>query len=234
MELERLLHSQGFGTRKECRALVRNGWLEINGVVCEDPFLQVEPEGFEFTVDDEPWRYREKAYVLMHKPAGYECSQAPKHHPSVYSLLPEQLRNRGLQSVGRLDEDTTGLLLLTDDGQFIHALSSPKRKVAKVYEATLRHPMAQEQLQTLLNGVLLHGDTAPVRTTACELLSPTLLRLTITEGKYHQVKRMVAACSNRVESLRRIAVGGLSLPENLAPGSWIWLDEDDLARLWQG
>lgn len=233
MQLDRLLQTQGFGTRKECRALVRNGWLEVNGEVWEDPFVEVEPQGFEFTVDDDPWRYREKAYVLMNKPANYECSQKPRHHPSVYSLLPEPLRNRGLQTVGRLDEDTTGLLLFTDDGQFIHALSSPKRKVPKVYEITLRHPMDAKQLQKLQEGVLLHDETEPVMAASCTLLSPTLLRLTITEGKYHQVKRMVAACSNRVDALRRISVGGLDLPEDLASGTWMWLEESDLERLWQ-
>jgi len=115
MQLEKLLHSQGFGTRKECRALVRNGWLEIGGVVVEDPFLEVDPEGFEFTVDDQPWRYREKAYLMIHKPGDYECSHKPKHHRSIFTLLPEELVNRDVQCVGRLDEDTTGLLLMTDD-----------------------------------------------------------------------------------------------------------------------
>ncbi len=231
MQLEKLLHSQGFGTRKECRALVRNGWLEIGGVVVEDPFLEVDPEGFEFTVDDQPWRYREKAYLMIHKPGDYECSHKPKHHRSIFTLLPEELVNRDVQCVGRLDEDTTGLLLMTDDGQFIHQMSSPKRKVPKVYEITAKHPIDQAQIDQLLAGVLLHGEYEPVIADSCELVSDTVLLLTITQGKYHQVKRMLGAVGNRVEGLKRVRIGALDLPADLAPGEWRWLEAEDLEKL---
>ncbi len=125
MTLERLLHSQGFGSRKACRALVRQGRVTVDGQVCVDPFAEFEPTGLPFSVDGELWVYREKVYLALNKPAGYECSRSPLHHPSVLSLLPEPLTRRGVQPVGRLDQDSTGLLLLTDDGQFIHALTSP-------------------------------------------------------------------------------------------------------------
>ena len=231
MQLEKLLHSQGFGTRKECRALVRNGWLEIDGQVVEDPFLDVNPEGFRYTVDDEPFVYREKAYLMLHKPSDYECSQKPKHHRSIYTLLPDYLQNREVQCVGRLDEDTTGLILITDDGHFIHRMSSPKHKVPKVYEVTAKHPVDQSQIEQLLAGVMLHDDNELVVADRCELVSEQVLLLTLTQGKYHQVKRMLAAVGNRVERLKRVAIGQLSLPTNLEPGEWCWLEDEDLAKL---
>ncbi len=231
MQLEKLLHSQGFGTRKECRALVRNGWLEIDGQVVEDPFLDVNPEGFHYTVDDEPFVYREKAYLMLHKPSDYECSQKPKHHRSIYTLLPDYLQNREVQCVGRLDEDTTGLILITDDGHFIHRMSSPKHKVPKVYEVTAKHPLDQSQIEQLLAGVMLHDDNELVVADRCELVSEQVLLLTLTQGKYHQVKRMLAAVGNRVERLKRVAIGQLTLPAKLEPGEWCWLEDEDLVKL---
>ena len=151
-------------------------------------------------------------------------SQKPKHHPSVLSLLPAPLRTRGVQPVGRLDEDTTGLLLLTDDGKFIHRMSSPRHHVPKVYEVTVKHPLDGQQVSRLLAGVVLDDDPKPVAAAACEAVGPTHLRLTLTEGKYHQVKRMVAAAGNRVEALHRSAFGALVLPADLAPGQWRWVD----------
>jgi 16S rRNA pseudouridine516 synthase len=213
--------------------MVRHGAVAIAGEVCEDPFIELDPQGLEFTVDGEPWRYREHAYLMLHKPQGYECSRAPKHHPSIFSLLPDPLVGREVQSVGRLDEDTTGLLLLTDDGQFIHALTSPKRKVAKVYAVTTKHPVDEAQLAQLRRGVQLHDEPKPIAAAACERIDDHLIHLTLIEGKYHQVKRMLAAAGNRVEALRRIAIGGLALPDDLEAGEWRWLEPADLELLWR-
>lgn len=231
VQLERLLHTQGFGSRKECRAYIRNGRVALDGAEVDDPFLEVEALGLKFSFDDEVWTYQEKAYVMLNKPAGYECSHQPKHHASIYSLLPPPLNGRGVQSIGRLDEDTTGLLLFSDDGQFIHAISSGKRKVPKTYRVTAKHPVSDEQIVQLLSGVQLVDDPEFVAAAACKRLAANELLLTVTEGKYHQVKRMIAAISNRVETLSRVAVGGLALPEDLPPGEWRWLSPDDLARL---
>jgi 16S rRNA pseudouridine516 synthase len=165
---------------------------------------------------------------MLHKPAGYECSQKPRHHPSVLTLLPPPLRTRGVQPVGRLDEDTTGLLLLTDDGTLIHRLTSPKHHVPKVYEATAKHELTDEQLQRLLDGVVLDDDPQPVRALAAERVAPQHLRLTLAEGRYHQVKRMLAAVGNRCEALHRSRFGRLVLPADLAPGGWRWVDPADL------
>lgn len=231
MELERLLRSQGFGSRPECRSLICNGRVRINGALSTDPYIDLEPEGLIFSVDEESWAFRKNAYVILNKPANYECSQKPKYHPSVYSLLPRPLLTRGIQSVGRLDEDTTGLLLFSDDGQFIHTYTSPKKKIAKIYEVTIKHPADESLVASLLAGVKLNDEPLPIAAAACEICSDYLLRLTVTEGKYHLVKRMIAAAGNRVEALRRIAIGGLSLPQDLAPGEWSWLETEDMRRL---
>ncbi|EXI77437.1 MAG: Ribosomal small subunit pseudouridine synthase A [Candidatus Accumulibacter appositus] len=231
IELERLLRSQGFGSRADCRALVRSGSVCVSGRLCEDPFARFAAEGLTFAVDGVPWRYRRFAYLALHKPAGYECSQRPRHHPGVYSLLPSPLLTRGVQAVGRLDEDTTGLLLLTDDGQFIHRYTSPKKAVPKVYEVTTRHVVDGLQIAALLAGVVLHDDPRPVAALDCVLRAPRCLRLTVTEGRYHLVKRMLAAAGNRVEALHRISIGGFALPAALEEGQWMWLEEAELALL---
>ncbi|CAM5300688.1 16S rRNA pseudouridine(516) synthase [Thauera sp. 28] len=237
MQLERLLHAQGFGSRKECRALIRAGLVSVAGTPCEDPQADFDPgsqdgsPGLEFCVGEAPWRFRAQAYVVLHKPAGYECSHKPTFHPSIFTLLPPQLLTRGVQCVGRLDQDTTGLLLLSDDGQFIHQWSSGKKRTPKVYEVTLKHAVGEDFVVQLLAGVELHDEPAPIAAAACELTSPTTLRLTICEGKYHQVKRMIGAAGNRVEALHRSRVGGLDLDAALAPGQWRWLEAADLAQL---
>ena len=223
MKLSQLLFCQGFGARRECEGLVWGGHVSIAGVVCDDARQDVEPQGLLFSVRGVAWPYHAKALVLMHKPAGHECSQKPKHHPSVYSLLPAPLRRRDVQAIGRLDEDTTGLLLLTDDGPLIHRLTSPKKHVAKVYEVGCKHPVDDAQVRQLLAGVSLLDDPAPVRAAACTISGECSLSLTLTEGKYHQVKRMIAAVGNRVETLHRSAYGALTLPADLKPGQWRWL-----------
>jgi 16S rRNA pseudouridine516 synthase len=185
------------------------------------------------TVNGVTWPYHQFAYVLMHKPTGYECSHKPKHHPSVYALLPSPLIERGVQCVGRLDQDTTGLLLFTDDGQFIHRMTSPKKGVAKVYLATCADPVTDATLDALRSGVQLNDEPAPIAALACESIDSHTLRLTLAEGKYHQVKRMLAATGNRVDSLHREAIGDYVLPASLAPGAWRWLDAADLQQLEQ-
>ncbi len=231
MQLERILQKHGFGSRRECRGLVRRERVAIDGRVCDDPFVELDTDGLVFTVDGVDWPYAECASLMLHKPAGYECSRKPKHHAGVLELLPVPLRERDVQPIGRLDEDTTGLLLITDDGQLNHQLSSARRKVPKIYLATTKHRLDQEQIGRLLAGVLLADEVEPIVAAAAEMVGENQLRLTLTEGKYHQVKRMVAAVGNRVEALHREAVGELTLPADLKPGEWRWLTADDLKKL---
>ncbi|MBU6259639.1 MAG: pseudouridine synthase [Burkholderiales bacterium] len=226
MRLAQILYSQGFGSRRACAALVVAGQARIGARVVDDPDAEFDTDGLVLTIQGRDWPYREHALLLLHKPAGYECSRAPRHHASVLGLLPEPLRRRGVQPVGRLDQDTTGLLLLTDDGALNHRLSSPRHHVAKVYEVGLRHAADDAAIAALLDGVVLHDDPAPVRALACERRGARALRLTIAEGRYHQVKRMIAAVGNRVETLHRSGFGPWTLPAELACGQWCWVSDD--------
>jgi 16S rRNA pseudouridine516 synthase len=229
VQLRQVLFSQGFGTRRECDALVLHGLVQIGERIADDPAEPVDTEGLEFRVRGEPWAYHEKALLMLHKPAGYECSRKPRHHPSVLSLLPAPLRTRNVQPIGRLDEDTTGLLLFTDDGTLLHKLTSPKWHVPKLYQADCAEPLSAAQLQRLRDGVVLHDDPLPVRAAACEAAGERRLLLTLTEGKYHQVKRMVAAAGNAVQALHRLQFGALALPEDLPPGHWRWVERSAIA-----
>src|SRR5512141_1137645 len=185
--LDRILQSQGFGTRKWCRELVEDGEVSIGGETVTDSRASFETDGLEFSVYDEPWLYREHVYIALNKPADYECSRKPSHHPGVLSLLPEQFALRDVQPVGRLDHDTTGLLLMSDDGAFIHAQSSPKRHIPKVYVATTFDPVTPELVASLRAGVKLHDETEPLVALRCRMLGPHELEIVLEQGKYHQV-----------------------------------------------
>jgi 16S rRNA pseudouridine516 synthase len=224
MRLAQILFTQGFGTRRECAALLARGEVSLAGRVLADPDEDIPTNGLVLEVRGAGWPYRAPALVLLNKPAGYECSRQPGQHPGVLSLLPAPLQRRGVQPVGRLDVDTTGLLLLTDDGDLIHRLTHPRRHVTKVYQVGTRHAVGDDQITRLLAGVVLHDDPHPVRAAACERTGECSLRLTLTDGRYHQVKRLLAAVGNRVETLHRTDFGGLALPPGLAPGAWCWID----------
>jgi 16S rRNA pseudouridine516 synthase len=248
MQLQDILFSQGFGTRRVCAGLVQQGWVSVcvpaapgELAVCTDATAEFEPVGLVMNVQGVSWPYQEKAYVLLNKPAGTECSQKPSTYPSIYTLLPAPLRQRptksaiqGIQAVGRLDQDTTGMLLLSDDGQFIHRMSSPKKHVPKVYRVTAKHAVDHAQIARLLAGVVLDDDPRPVKAVACNLLDTNTLEMTLTDGKYHQVKRMLAAVGNRVDNLHRSRIGQMELPEDLAPGQWRWLSASELDLLGPG
>ena len=245
MQLQDILYSQGFGTRRVCSGLIQQGWVSVcieargfNYQLCIDSTTDFDLEHLQLRIQGVDWPYHAKAYVLLNKPAGTECSQKPSTYPSIYSLLPAPLRHRptksaiqGVQAVGRLDQDTTGMLLLSDDGQFIHRLSSPKTHVPKVYQVTTKHPADATQVARLLAGVVLDDDPKPVHAARCEVVDTHRIDLTLTEGKYHQVKRMLAAVGNRVERLHRSRIGAMELPADLPPGAWRWLSEQDLLLL---
>ena len=224
MQLAQILFTQGFGTRRECEALVLMGAVGVARQTIRDPSAEFDPSGLMLDVRGEAWPVHAKALVLLHKPAGVECSQKPRHHPSVMNLLPAPLRLRGVQPIGRLDADTTGLLLLTDDGALIHRLTSPKKHVQKVYDIETAEPATPGQIEALLRGVVLRDDPRPVRAADCARTGERSLRMTLLEGKYHQVKRMLAAVGNTVVGLHRSRFGALELPRDLAPGQWRWLD----------
>ena len=238
MQLQDILYSQGFGARRICTGLILQGQVTVDGAVCDDPARDFAPDDLAFCVGGECWIYQHLAYLMLHKPAGTECSHKPTMWPSVYSLLPAPLRQRprrgaapGVQAVGRLDQDTSGLLLFTDDGSFIHRMNSPRHEVPKVYEVHTADPVDAVQVARLLEGVVLHDSPQAVRAAACTATGERALRLTLTQGKYHQVKRMVAAVGNQVTALHRSCIGALQLPEDLAPGRWRWLDAAQVGQL---
>ncbi len=228
MQLEQILFSQGFGTRHECRGIIAGGRVTVNGVVINDPYEDLGTEGLIFNVDNVSWPFFQKAIVAMNKPAGYECSRKPLHHPSVISLLPPPLRNRGVQPVGRLDEDTTGLLIFTDDGALLHRLTHPKKHVSKVYRVTTKHAMTELMYHRLLKGVLLDGERETVAAEVINQVGNNIFDMQISQGKYHQVKRMVAAVGNRVVDLQRIAFGKFALPSTLGVSQWCFIRREDL------
>jgi 16S rRNA pseudouridine516 synthase len=232
LSLDRILQSQGFGTRKYCRALVDDGEVAIGGAIQTSYKTAIETDQLVLRVFDEEWRYREQVYLALNKPANVECSRKPSHHPSVLTLLPEQFTWRDVQPVGRLDHDTTGMLLMSDDGPFIHAQSSPKRHIPKIYQATTQEPVTPALIAQLLAGVQLHDEPAPLAALSCVQRGEHRLEIVLEQGKYHQVKRMLAAAGNHCSALHRSAIGGLTLDAlGIAEGEWCYLNQSQLDLL---
>lgn len=230
--LDRILQSQGIGSRKWCRELITSGEVSIGGTIVDDYRMQFATDNLVFTLFGEERKYREQVYVALHKPAGYECSRKPSHHPGVMRLLPEEFSWRDVQAVGRLDHDTTGLLLLSDDGAFIHAQSSPKRHVPKIYQASTSEPVTQDLIDELLKGVQLHDEPAPLAAASCRQATSHQLEIVLEQGKYHQVKRMLAAAGNHCAALHRSAIGNLVLADlGLEEGEWCYLEAEDMEKL---
>src|SRR4051812_27696954 len=233
--LDRILQSQGFGSRKYCRELITDGEVAIDGAAVTDYKTGIETTGLVFTLFDEEWIYREHLYIALNKPANFECSRKPSHHPGVLTLLPEQFSWREVQPVGRLDHDTTGMLLMSDDGPFIHAQSSPKRHVPKIYQATTQEAVTDELVAQLLAGVQLHDEPAPLAAQTCVKRGEHQLEIVLEQGKYHQVKRMLAAAGNHCSALHRSAIGGLTLASlGIAEGEWCFLEQAQLDLLVPG
>ena len=227
MILEKMLQSQGFGSRKNCQNLIKNGAVQIQGEIVSDPKLKLKLDQLEFNVSGQTYQYREKVYIALNKPAGYECSHQATHHFSVFELFDQVLLERGLQCVGRLDQDTTGLLLLTDDGQFLQALTHPKKHIAKVYRMQTADEVTDEQLLNLEQGVQLRNENGVFAATDVEQIAEHEMQMAIHQGVYHQVKRMLAAVGNKVEKLHRQQIGLLKL-QDLGEGEWIYLTESQI------
>jgi 16S rRNA pseudouridine516 synthase len=234
--LDRLLANMGYGSRREVQALVRAGLVALDGAPVKDADLRlpVTPELADrmqvrgARLDPPPG-----LALMLHKPVGVTCSHK-EAGPLVYDLLPSRWRARepAISTVGRLDKETSGLLLLTDDGALLHRIISPRQHVAKRYLATLARPLDGREAARFASGeLMLEGEDKPLAPAALEPLSPTLARLTITEGRYHQVRRMFAAVGNHVEALHRDRVGGLQLPDNLAPGEWRLMGGEEIAAI---
>lgn len=236
LRLDRLLSNLGYGSRREVQDLIEAGYVLIDGeaVIDSDEKIAVTPDlATRMTVEDEPLDPLPGLMLMLNKPVGVTCSHK-EQGPLVYSLLPERWgeRNPALSTVGRLDKETSGLLLLTDDGALLHRIISPKSNIAKRYDVTLDRPLRGDEAQVFAAGTLmLEGEDKPLLPAQFEAASPTRGFITITEGRYHQVRRMFAAVGNHVTALRRDRVGALALPDDLAEGEYRILSEEELARV---
>lgn len=230
LTLDRLLASIGFGSRKECRALVRMGVVELNGTVQEDPFVEFKERPESITVNGEEIPTIEKLYIMMDKPLDVECSHNARDHQSVFELLPDRFSAMGIQTVGRLDADSSGLLLFSNQGDFIHKVESPKKGYLKQYRVTLAREFTEEQKAELLRGVMLKDERRPVLARDIVIDGDSVL-ISIGEGLYHQVRRMFAAVGNHVETLKREAIGPVVLDQTLGKGGWRYLTEEEVAAL---
>ena len=232
MKLVRLIANLGYGSRREVALMFREGRItDAQGeVLYADDRVPHET----VRVDGEALDPPAGLVIALHKPTGYTCSTRDPTR-MVYDLLPPRfrLRNPLLSTVGRLDRDTSGLLLLTDDGQLLHRIISPKSRVPKIYEARLAQDLRGDEAELFASGTLvLESETTPLAPAGLDILGPRHARLTITEGRYHQVRRMFAATGNAVTELQRVAVGALTLDElALEPGQWAALDEVQVARV---
>ncbi len=228
--IDKLLGSMGYGSRTEMARLGKAGGIVLDGVDLTDVSkrIAVTPDlPGRMEVDGQPLDPVPGLVMMLHKPLGMTCSRK-EDGALVYDVLPPRWRRRdpAISTIGRLDKQTTGLLLLTDDGDLLHRVISPKRHVAKVYRATLARPLDGTEGDVFAaGGLVLEGEDKPLSPAVLEVLSLTEARLTVTEGRYHMVRRMFAAVGNHVEGLHRERVGGLALPEDLAPGAWRLLDQ---------
>lgn len=229
--VDKLLSSTGKWSRREIKELVRQGRVLADGAPVARPEEKLDPDTAALTVDGEVVDCSPYVYVMLHKPAGLLSATEDSRQPTVLDLLPPELKRRGLFPVGRLDRDTTGLLLLTDDGPLAHRLLSPKKHVDKVYLAQVEGRVDEDDVRALASGMALADGLRCLPAGLEPLGDGSACRVTLREGKYHQVKRMLAARGKPVRSLRRLSVGPLALDGDLEPGKWRFLTPQEAARL---
>ncbi|MDO9411475.1 MAG: pseudouridine synthase [Pseudolabrys sp.] len=236
LRLDRLLSNLGYGTRREVQQLIWAGLVTLDGDVIDDSDqrVYVKPDlATRMIVDGEPLDPAPGFALMMNKPLGVTCSHK-ELGPLVYGLLPERWRRRepAISTVGRLDKDTSGLLLMTDDGALLHKIISPRSNVSKRYDVTLDRPLRGDEVKLFAAGTLmLEGEDKPLLPAQVEIATDRRVFITITEGRYHQVRRMFAAIGNHVNALHRDRVGGLALPDDLKAGEYRLLTEADLEKV---
>lgn len=231
--LDKLVCSQGTLTRSEAGKAIRQGRVMVDGKVCRQGALKLDPAAHTVTVDGKDLGYAKFVYWMLNKPDGILCVSRDPKVPTVVDLLPEEHRRKGLFPAGRLDKDTHGLVLITDDGDFAHRMLSPRHHIPKTYHAILDKPLTEEGAEAFRAGPVLADGTQcqPARLTVLREGDNPLVEVIIYEGKYHQIKRMFASVGCHVEWLKRVKMGGLSLDENLAEGECRPLTEAELSSI---
>ncbi len=228
MRLDKILADMGVGSRREIKALIKNGRVTVNNEAAASGEMKLDTERAEISVDGLPVEYKEFRYVMLNKPAGYVCASEDRRERTVMELLDGRLRRQGLFSVGRLDKDTEGLLILTNDGDYAHRVISPKSDICKRYYAKVEGVLNRSDAEKMLEGLVL-GDGTRCLPAGLEIISENECVVSLREGKYHQVKRMMACLGKRVQYLKRLSIGGLMLDERLAIGRWRELGEEEIA-----
>jgi len=217
------------GTRSQVKKLIRQGSVLVNGFLAKDPDQKIDVDRDEVTFQGKKLKYQEFHYYMLNKPQGVVTATEDRDQRTVLDLLPQQIQ-KGLFPVGRLDKDTEGLLLLTDNGELAHRLLSPQKHVDKTYLVTLAHTLGSQEIETLEQGVDI-GEKTLTRPAKVVKIKEKQILLTIQEGKYHQVKRMLHGVGNEVTALKRVSFGPLALDEKLSPGIWRELTEDEVNSL---
>ncbi|MBQ3897717.1 MAG: rRNA pseudouridine synthase [Clostridia bacterium] len=227
MRLDRLISSQGRYSRNEVKKLIRDGLVTVNGEKAPTSDIQVDPAVSEVVIAGEPFIYREHVYLMLNKPEGVVSATDDRLHRTVLDLVPPEYSRPGLFPAGRLDADTTGFVLITDDGDFAHRILSPKNHVEKTYIAELADPITDEDVEKLEAGIVLK-DGFECLPSKIKVLEERKIEIKICEGKYHQIKRMLAATGNRVLVLKRTKIGGLPLDIDLLPGKCREITQEEL------
>lgn len=238
MRLDRLLSNMGYGSRRDVQEMVRVGLVVLDGkpvAKADERVVLAADLALRMSINGKPLDPLPGMVLMLHKPIGMTCSHK-EAGPLVYDLLPKRWRSRdpAISTIGRLDKETSGLLVLTDDGALLHRVIAPKSQVSKCYEATLARPLRGDEGALFNSGTLmLDGETKPLAPAVLVPIDDRHAWLTVTEGRYHQVRRMFAAAGNHVEALHRISVGGLRLPADLEPGHWRVLGATEIASLFE-
>ncbi len=231
--LDKIIASQGQYSRSEVKKLIKGGRITVDGLVSKNSDVKLEPQEADIRIDGVPLNYKKHIYIMLNKPQGVISASNDKTQKTVVDLVPKEIFREGLFPAGRLDGDTRGFVLITDDGDFAHRILSPKNHIMKTYHATLRDRLSEDDILRFKEGLTLGDGTkcleAHVRV-ICEA-APTVAEIKICEGKYHQVKRMFASIGNKVLDLRRVKMGGLSLDESLSEGECREITDEELKLL---
>jgi len=233
--LDKILSSQGVATRSIAQRLIRSGKVSVNGAVVRDPSLKIEPSDCEILLEVKVLNYKKYVYIMMNKPSGLLCVSRDNKAPTVIDLLTEDFLRPGLFPAGRLDKDTVGLVIITNDGDFGHRILSPKKGIAKRYHAIVDGPVGEREIMAFSQGITLEDGTV-CRPAGLKVLKDganPLVEVEITEGKYHQVKRMFLSVGRRVLWLKRVSIGKLKLDERLREGDFREMTEEEMALIFQ-